>query len=122
MDQQEIKIRSFLMDIGVDPALSGYHYLVCAIQTVIKALNRNEVQKPMMKLYAEVSKQFNTTPLRVERGIRHAKEKVFDNPTITCNEYFCALIDFESGDVSNGSFIFTLAEHLRFGGKDERAV
>lgn len=119
MEQQEIKIRSFLMDIGVDPSLNGYHYLVYAVQIVQRALDEDDVRKPIMEIYFEVAKRFKTTPLRVERGIRHAKEKVFNNPTIACNEYFCALIDWESGKVSNGSFIFTLAEHLRFGKKDE---
>ena len=109
------------MDIGVDPSLNGYHYLVYAVQIVQRALN-DDVRKPMMEIYSEVAKKFKTTPSRAERCIRHAKERAFNNPTITCNEYFCALIDWESGEVSNGGFIFTLAEHLRLGGKDERAV
>lgn len=107
------------MDIGVDPSLNGYHYLVYAVQLVQRALDENDVRN-MMEIYSEVAKKFKTTPSRAERCIRHAKEKVFNNPTITCNEYFCALIDWESGEVGNGSFIFTLAEHLRL--KKERNI
>lgn len=118
MEQQEIRIRKFLMDVGIGPHLDGYHYLVAAIQIVHKALESDHVRKPIGEIYSEIADRFKITPSKVERSIRHAKEQIFDNPRITCNEYFCAMIDFETGDVTNGCFIFTLAEHLRFGDED----
>lgn len=122
MEKQEVTIRKLMMDLGIDPHLKGYHYLIEAIKIIQKAFGRGDVYPPMMEVYGEIAEKFNTTRSRVERAIRHAKENVFDNPCVAHDEYFGFLIDFDSGNMPNKCFITVLAEHLQMGGGDERAV
>ena len=103
--------KKLLLEMGVSPDLSGYHYLAEAITTVRELVLINDVNYKFMVLYMQIAKKFNTTSSRVERAMRHAVETAFSFKNELLHEMFSTLID-ESGKVTNSCFVCTLVEHL----------
>lgn len=70
-----LKISGLLKQIGVPCHLKGYEYIKYAVEillcepTALRNMNR--------KIYARISRKFNTTIARVERDIRNAIEQAF---------------------------------------------
>lgn len=74
MANSNYSTNKLLLEVGVSPDLSGYRYLVEAINTTKENMINNEIYKITM-LYKDIGKKFHTTGTRVERAIRHAVEK-----------------------------------------------
>lgn len=64
------EIQDVLLQIGVPANLAGFAYITSAVQLVLADSNR--LQNIVKGLYVSVATIYNTTPQRVERGIRHA--------------------------------------------------
>ena len=63
-------IQDMLLSIGIPPNIYGYAYITYAVELLLKD---SEYQHYVTKgLYVDIAKKYNTTPLRVERAIRHA--------------------------------------------------
>jgi len=68
----EAEVTAIMHELGVPAHIKGYQYLRDAIMMVVKDLDViNSITK---LLYPTVARQYNTTPSRVERAIRHAIE------------------------------------------------
>ena len=67
-----IKISSMLMSVGIPANAWGYQFLRTAI--ILVAQNPDYTRSITTQLYPLVAKQYETTPSRVERSIRHAIE------------------------------------------------
>lgn len=68
----ETMVTEIIHEIGIPAHIKGYQYLRHAIMMVVHDLDMiNSITK---ELYPTVAKDFNTTPSRVERAIRHAIE------------------------------------------------
>lgn len=65
-----VEIQDVLLQIGVPANLAGFAYITSAVQLVLADSNR--LQNIVKGLYVSVANIYNTTPQRVERGIRHA--------------------------------------------------
>ena len=83
------KLKKYLKSQGIMPNLRGYHYALTAIEIIRNTKIKTDIK--MMKLYAAVAEQYETTVDRVERNIRH-------------------LITRTETKMTNGQFLFTWAE------------
>lgn len=61
-------IFNMLIEIGIPTNVDGFRYA----SEAIKLLMENENMPITKELYPTVAKSFNTTPIRVERCIRHS--------------------------------------------------
>jgi two-component system, response regulator, stage 0 sporulation protein A len=73
--QMETRIKEMLKELGVPMGNKGFKYLVFAIKKT--AENGCDIGKITQTLYPEVAKAFETTPMRVERAMRHSIETIF---------------------------------------------
>lgn len=108
----EVTVSEIMRQIGVPAHIKGYSYLRDAI---ILCVNDSEMLGAVTKvLYPAVAKDFNTTPSRVERAIRHAIEVAWDRGDVdTLNNYFGFTIQSSRGKPTNSEFIAMIADKLR---------
>ena len=108
----EIKITQILHQIGVPAHIKGYHYLRSSIMMSID--NPEIINSVTKQLYPNVAKNFETTPSRVERAIRHAIEVAWDRGDIdVLNSYFGYTIHNSRGKPTNSEFIAMISDKLR---------
>lgn len=110
-DDKELKIKlSYIMrELGITANLIGYNYLMEAVICVYKDSSYMKVTK---KLYPHIAKKFNTTVSRVERAIRHAIMKSFDNCDVdVINEYYT--YSPNKGCATNSEAIASLADYIK---------
>ena len=98
--------------IGVPCHLSGYQFLTAAI---VLCVNEPDSAHNIDKdVYPRVAEDYNSTPTRVERCIRHAVTWVFDNGDIDAiSQVFGNSISKHKGYATNGHFIATLAHWVK---------
>lgn len=65
----KVKIGNKLLDLGFSVSDKGFGYLIDAVSVY-------EFGMPIMNVYARVAKINGSEPTRVERCIRHSKEKI----------------------------------------------
>ena len=108
----ETMVTDIIHEIGIPAHIKGYQYLRHAIMMVINDLDIiNSITK---ELYPTVAKDFNTTPSRVERAIRHAIEVAWDRgDTEILNSFFGYTIANSKGKPTNSEFIAMIADKLR---------
>ncbi len=108
----ETMVTGIIHEIGIPAHIKGYQYLRHAIIMVVKDLDIiNSITK---ELYPTVAKDFNTTPSRVERAIRHAIEVAWDRgDTEVLNSFFGYTIANSKGKPTNSEFIAMIADKLR---------
>lgn len=111
-DDLEIIVTNVILEIGIPAHVKGYHYIRFAIINCIETPNMlNSVTKI---LYPTVAKEFDTSPSRVERAIRHAIEIAWDRGNIdTLNSYFGYTINNQRGKPTNSEFIAMVSDKLR---------
>lgn len=108
----ECKVTEILHQIGVPAHIKGYHYLR---ESIIMAVSNPDIINAVTKqLYPAVAKNFNTTPSRVERAIRHAIEVAWDRGDVEIlNSYFGYTIHNGRGKPTNSEFIAMISDRLR---------
>lgn len=108
----EMMVTNIIHEIGIPAHIKGYQYLRHAIMLVVDDLDViNSITK---ELYPTVAKDFNTTPSRVERAIRHAIEVAWDRgDTDVLNSFFGYTIANSKGKPTNSEFIAMIADRLR---------
>jgi two-component system response regulator (stage 0 sporulation protein A) len=74
---ENMAVTRVMQELGVPANILGYRYLREAI--LITVDNPDAIYNMTKVLYPMVAKNFNTTPSRVERGIRHAITHIWDN-------------------------------------------
>lgn len=101
-----------LLELGVPDHLIGHPHLTHAIELVVEDPFRiNDITKG---LYPALAKDFNSTPSRVERSIRHAIEVCWTRGDIdVLTEYFGNTVDPCKGKPTNSEFIARLANVIR---------
>ena len=112
----EVDVTSIMHEIGVPAHIKGYQYLRDAIMMVVKDLDViNSITK---QLYPSIAREYNTTPSRVERAIRHAIEVAWSRGQVeTINDLFGYTINIGKGKPTNSEFIAMVADKLRLGMK-----
>ncbi len=107
----EVKITQILHQIGVPAHIKGYHYLRNSIMMAIE--NPEIINSVTKQLYPSVAKNFETTPSRVERAIRHAIEVAWDRGDMdVLNSYFGYTIHTSRGKPTNSEFIAMISDKL----------
>jgi len=108
----EMEVTSIMHEIGVPAHIKGYQYLRDAIIMVVKDLDIiNSITK---QLYPTIARDYNTTPSRVERAIRHAIEVAWSRGQIDAiNSLFGYTISGVKGKPTNSEFIAMIADKLR---------
>lgn len=119
MKVSEKQVSILLRKMGIPCSLSGFYYLKQAIMLV--ASDKSYAHSIMKRLYPDVAKKFNKNARQVERSIRHAIEKTFDNYA-TCefnNEVLLSAYSAKKGRPSNSEFILAVVEYLKYQDDEE---
>ena len=108
----EVEVTNIMHEIGVPAHIKGYQYLRDAIMMVVKDLDIiNSITK---QLYPSIAREYNTTPSRVERAIRHAIEVAWSRGQVEAiDELFGYTINIGKGKPTNSEFIAMVADKLR---------
>ena len=108
----EVEVTGIMHEIGVPAHIKGYQYLRDAIMMVVKDLDIiNSITK---QLYPSIARNYNTTPSRVERAIRHAIEVAWSRGQVEAiDELFGYTISIGKGKPTNSEFIAMVADKLR---------
>ena len=108
----EVEVTNIMHEIGVPAHIKGYQYLRDAIMMVVKDLDViNSITK---LLYPSIAKEYNTTPSRVERAIRHAIEVAWSRGQVDAiDALFGYTVNIGKGKPTNSEFIAMIADKLR---------
>lgn len=108
----ESSVTKVIHEIGVPAHIKGYQYLRDAIMMAIKDMDIiNSITK---QLYPNIARQYNTTPSRVERAIRHAIEVAWGRGQVeVLDNLFGYTIQTAKGKPTNSEFIAMIADKLR---------
>ncbi|MBQ8928681.1 MAG: sporulation transcription factor Spo0A [Oscillospiraceae bacterium] len=108
----ELIVTDVIHQLGVPAHIKGYHYLRAAI---LASIDNAELLESVTKLlYPAVASQFNTTPSRVERAIRHAIEIAWDRGDLDMlNDFFGYTVNTCKGKPTNSEFIALITDKLR---------
>lgn len=109
------EVTKILQQIGTPAHVRGYQYLRDAILMVVEDVSL--LDAVTKKLYPGIAENNNTTPSRVERGIRHAIELSWERGNINMlKSIFGYSMNTEHQKPTNSEFIATLADRLRIMG------
>ena len=105
------RITSIFLSIGIPAHIKGYQFLKEAIKLVIK---KPEIINSITKqLYPSIARNFETSPSKVERAIRHAIEVAWNRGRIeNLNTIFGYNIYTKNDKPTNGDFIALIADRL----------
>ncbi len=108
----EEKITEMLHQIGIPAHIKGYQYLRKAIMMVVEDVDLlGSITKI---LYPSIAENFDTTPSRVERAVRHAIEVAWSRNNIEIiKKIFGYTIKTDKGKPTNSEFIAMLSDRLR---------
>lgn len=108
----EFEITEIMHEIGVPAHIKGFLYLRKAIEMVVSDMDL--LSKVTKKLYPNIAEEFETTPSRVERAIRHAIEVAWARgEKAIIADLFGHTIHTAKGKPTNSEFIAIIADKLR---------
>lgn len=111
MDPEQ-EIRRILLELGAPDHLVGHPYVIRAIMLVIG--DRLYINNITFGLYPQLAVEFDTTPARVERAIRHLIEVTWCRGDLDILEkYFGNTISASRGKPTNGEFIARMANVVK---------
>jgi two-component system response regulator (stage 0 sporulation protein A) len=108
----EVVVTELMHEMGIPAHVKGYQYLRDAI---LRALSDESLANNITKeLYPKVADKYNTTPDRVERGIRHAIELAWVRGNVDLmTDYFGYTINLQKGKPTNAEFIAMVSDRIR---------
>ena len=108
----EQEIRRILLELGAPDHLVGHPYVIRAILLVIS--DRLYINSITFGLYPQLAVEFDTTPARVERAIRHLIEVTWARGDLDLLEkYFGNTVSASRGKPTNGEFIARMANVVK---------
>ena len=108
----EQEIRRILLELGAPDHLVGHPYVIRAILLVIS--DRLYINNITFGLYPQLAVEFDTTPARVERAIRHLIEVTWSRGDLDILEkYFGNTVSASRGKPTNGEFIARVANVVK---------
>lgn len=116
----EVMVTDIIHEMGVPAHIKGYQYLRSSIMMSVKDMDiLNSITK---QLYPSIAKEYETTPSRVERAIRHAIEVAWGRgKTDTINELFGYSMNSGKTKPTNSEFIALIADKIRLDTKNKSA-
>lgn len=104
-------IENLLKEIGVPFHLVGYTHVSHALRLLIS--NYNYIDEITKGLYPAIAERVGSTPSRVERGIRHAVEVIYNSrDTDAANAIFGNTINSNKGKPTNAEFLAGCAKEV----------
>lgn len=104
------KLHDTIKEMGIPANVKGYRYIQEAVLLSID--NPRMLDRITKYLYPAIAKEFDTTPQRVERAMRHAIGVVFEKGNMDkINEVF-GKIALRKGKIENSKFIAGLVEYV----------
>ena len=111
MDPEE-EVRRILLELGAPDHLVGHPYVVRAILLVVG--DQLYINHITFGLYPQLAVEFDTTPARVERAIRHLIEVTWVRGDIdVLDRYFGNTISASRGKPTNVEFIARIANVVK---------
>ena len=108
----EAVVYRYLVNLGVPTEMRGYKYLKAAVMLCLE--NEEYIYSTTKMLYPEIANQYETTPIAVERDIRHAIERVCRSTSRdVLREYFGRVWSVQSDKLTNRKFIAGLVEYIK---------
>ena len=101
------KLSNLLREFCVPKNLLGYKYIISGVNILF-----NNPEISITNLYREIAKEHNSELSRVERAIRHAIERGYDN-CIDCHFDTFKRVCYNNKKPSNSEFLQSLAIELR---------
>lgn len=107
-------ITNFLHNVGVPAHIKGFRYLRKAIDLGFH--DQNYLEMITKGLYPAIAEEFETTPSRVERAIRHAIETAWDRGDVdVLNSIFGYTVSSRKGKPTNSEFIALVVDNFKCG-------
>ena len=111
MDPEQ-EVRRILLELGAPDHLVGHPYVIRAILLVVG--DQLYINHITFGLYPQLAVEFDTTPARVERAIRHLIEVTWIRGDIdVLDRYFGNTISASRGKPTNGEFIARIANVVK---------
>lgn len=111
-ENPEQAVRRILLELGVPENIKGHSCLVAAICIAIR--NPDSLEAITKELYPAVAKEFQDTPSRVERAIRHAIENAWGRCDYdVLRHYFGNTVSPTKGKPTNSEFIARISNMVR---------
>jgi two-component system response regulator (stage 0 sporulation protein A) len=108
----EQEVRKILLELGAPDHLVGHPYVIRAILLVIG--DQLYINHITFGLYPQLAVEFDSTPARVERAIRHLIEVTWIRGDIdVLDSYFGNTISASRGKPTNGEFIARIANVVK---------
>ncbi len=108
----ESKITKIIHEVGIPAHIKGYIYLREAITMVVD--NMDLLSAVTKELYPRIATEFNTTPSRVERAIRHAIEVAWTRgERESIDKLFSYNGNAHAKKPTNSEFVAIVADRLR---------
>ena len=108
----EQEIREILLELGAPDHLVGHPYVIRAILLVLQ--DSVFINHITFRLYPQLAVEFDTTPARVERAIRHLIEVTWSRGDLdVLDKYFGNTISASRGKPTNGEFIARMANVVK---------
>jgi two-component system response regulator (stage 0 sporulation protein A) len=108
----EYLTRQILLELGAPDHLVGHPYVIRAILLVMS--DRLYINNITFGLYPQLAVEFDTTPARVERAIRHLIEVTWCRGDLDIlQKYFGNTISASRGKPTNGEFIARMANVVK---------
>ena len=111
--KQDLKkdVTELLHEMGVPAHIKGYQYLR---EAILMSVEEPQILESITKLlYPDIAKQYQTTPSRVERAIRHAIEVAWNRGrTETLYSVFGYTVNTSKGRPTNSEFIALIADKV----------
>lgn len=105
-------VTDYIHDIGCPAHIKGYYYLRRAIVLCVEDMDIME--QVMKKLYPTIAKEFQTTPSKVERAIRHAIMVSWSRGNMeTMQKLFGHTLDRGKGKPTISEFIAMSSDYIR---------
>ncbi len=119
-NELEVVVTDIIHEIGVPAHIKGYQYLRSSIMMAV--MDMDILDSITKQLYPSIAKEYNTTPSRVERAIRHAIEVAWGRgKTDTINELFGYSMNNGRTKPTNSEFIALIADKIRLEAKMKSA-
>ena len=97
--------------IGMPPQLLGYEYLRMAIMETLR--ENGKLHGITTQLYPHIAKQYNSTPAKIERSIRHAIETTWNRTSLEAiQKMFGYNMSAQSNRPTNSEFIALMTDYV----------
>lgn len=105
------KISHIFITVGIPAHIKGYQFLREAVKLAVG--NPSIINSITKQLYPSIAKQFDTTPSKVERAIRHAIEVGWNRGRADrVNDIFGVKAFDRKDKPTNGEFIALIADKM----------